>query len=44
MTYAKPEITVLGEASSVILGSKVFQTDSINPLQRQVPSDTELDD
>ena len=42
--YAKPEIAVLGDASSVILGNKVGQTDAIQPLSRRNPTDTELDD
>jgi len=42
--YAKPEIAVLGDASSVILGNKVGQTDAIMPLSRRTPTDTELDD
>ena len=42
--YAKPEIAVLGEATSVILGNKTGQAEIQQPVLRQTPSDTELDD
>jgi len=44
MTYVKPEIAVLGDAVRVILGNKAGQTDSIAPLRRLNPAETELDD
>jgi hypothetical protein len=43
--YAKPEIAVLGEASSVILGQKTHQiVDATTGLPFQNPADSELDD
>lgn len=44
MTYVKPEIAVLGDATSVILGNKVAQIDSVVPTARRNPTDSELDD
>ena len=42
--YVKPEIAVLGNATSVILGNKTGQAELMQPVFRQTPSDTELDD
>jgi hypothetical protein len=43
--YVKPEIAVLGEASSVILGQKTHHiVDSTSGLPLMNPADSELDD
>ena len=45
MTYTKPEIRVLGDATCIISGTKVGQTEPAYPyLDRQSPADSELDD
>ena len=41
----KPEIRVLGDATCIISGTKVGQTEPAYPyLDRQSPADSELDD
>lgn len=42
--YTKPEVAVLGEASKVILGKKICQGESMDPLDHLAPADSELDD
>jgi hypothetical protein len=44
MNYSKPEITVLGNAASVIHGSKQSGSESIQPQNLVLVSDCELDD
>ena len=45
VTYTKPEIRVLGDATCIISGTKVGQTEPAYPyLDRQSPADSELDD
>ena len=44
MTYQKPEITVLGEASDVVLGIRQKATQFESVGKNLLPSDCEFDD
>ncbi len=44
MTYAKPEIAVLGDATRVILGKRQISSENPPTLGQQFVADSELDD